>query len=147
MVGDPEQLQAIEAGRPSAPIRRSHGGVEITEVRRQREDWQRQATRDLATGKVDKAIETYAQHQHVHEAPTREAARLDLIERWDSQRRDNPDASRIILTHTNAEVQELNEAARGRLRSAQASWARMLLSRSSAASGHCHRGQDHVPQE
>jgi hypothetical protein len=35
--------------------------VEITEVRRQREDWQRQATRDLATGKVDGAIEAYAQ--------------------------------------------------------------------------------------
>jgi ATP-dependent exoDNAse (exonuclease V) alpha subunit len=33
-------------------------------------------------------------------------------------RRAAPDASRIILTHTNAEVRELNELARGRLRAA-----------------------------
>jgi hypothetical protein len=31
----------------------------------------------------------------------------------------NPDASRIILTHTNDEVRELNEAARTRMRAAQ----------------------------
>jgi hypothetical protein len=92
--------------------------VEITEVRRQREDWQRQATRDLATGKVDAAIESYVDRDHVHAAETREAARVDLIDRWDAQRQESPEASRIILTHTNAEVHELNEAARGRLRSA-----------------------------
>ncbi|WP_206241664.1 Ti-type conjugative transfer relaxase TraA [Novosphingobium terrae] len=118
MVGDPQQLQAIEAGAAFRAIHERHGGVEITEVRRQREDWQRQATRDLATGKVDAAIEAYADKDHVHAAETREAARVDLIDRWDTQRREKPEASRIILTHTNAEVHELNEAARGRLRSA-----------------------------
>ncbi|WP_068083780.1 Ti-type conjugative transfer relaxase TraA [Novosphingobium rosa] len=118
MVGDPQQLQAIEAGAAFRAIHERHGGVEITEVRRQREDWQRQATRDLATGKVDAAIEAYAGKDHVHAAETREAARVDLIDRWDAQRQASPEASRIILTHTNAEVHELNEAARGRLRSA-----------------------------
>src|SRR3546814_19884243 len=52
----------------------------------------------------------------LHAADTREAARDHLIERWDRDRQANPDASRIILTHTNAEVRELNEAARGALR-------------------------------
>jgi Ti-type conjugative transfer relaxase TraA len=118
MVGDPQQLQAIEAGAAFRAIHERHGGVEITEVRRQREDWQRQATRDLATGKVDAAIEAYVDRDHVHAAETREAARVDLIDRWDAQRQESPEASRIILTHTNAEVHELNEAARGRLRSA-----------------------------
>jgi ATP-dependent exoDNAse (exonuclease V) alpha subunit len=42
MVGDPQQLQAIEAGAAFRAIHERHGGVEITEVRRQREDWQRQ---------------------------------------------------------------------------------------------------------
>jgi Ti-type conjugative transfer relaxase TraA len=118
MVGDPQQLQAIEAGAAFRAIHEQHGGIEITEVRRQREDWQRQATRDLATGKVDDAIEAYAGRDHVHAMETREAARVDLIDRWDAQRQASPEATRIILTHTNAEVHELNEAARGRLRSA-----------------------------
>jgi hypothetical protein len=41
-----------------------------------------------------------------------------LIDRWDRERiaASNPDASRIILTHTNDEVKALNEAARDRLR-------------------------------
>ena len=54
----------------------------------------------------------------VHEAPTREQARGDLIDRWDRDRQVAPDRSRIILTHTNAEVRAFNEAARERMRDA-----------------------------
>ena len=43
-----KQLQAIEAGAAFRSIHERHGGAEIGEVRRQREDWQRDATRDLA---------------------------------------------------------------------------------------------------
>jgi ATP-dependent exoDNAse (exonuclease V) alpha subunit len=35
-------LQAIEAGAAFRSIHERHGGVEIGEVRRQRQDWQRQ---------------------------------------------------------------------------------------------------------
>ena len=52
LVGDPQQLQAIEAGAAFRSIHERHGGAEIGEVRRQREDWQRDATRDLANGKT-----------------------------------------------------------------------------------------------
>src|SRR5690606_23217312 len=82
------------------------------------DDWQRDATRDLATGKTQDAIHAYDNHDMVHEAQTREQARDDLIDRWDKDRQASPDASRIILTHTNAEVRELNEGARVRMREA-----------------------------
>ncbi len=118
LVGDPEQLQAIEAGAAFRSIAERHGTIEITEVRRQREDWQRDATRHLATGRTDEAIGAYEAAGHVHAAETRGAARGDLIERWDNDRRADPNASRIILTHTNDEVRALNEAARERLRGA-----------------------------
>jgi Ti-type conjugative transfer relaxase TraA len=118
LVGDPQQLQAIEAGAAFRSIHERHGGVEIGEVRRQREDWQRGATRDLATGKTGHALEAYRSRGMVHEAETREQARGDLIERWDRGRRASPDRSRIILTHTNDEVRALNEAARERVRAA-----------------------------
>jgi Ti-type conjugative transfer relaxase TraA len=118
LVGDPQQLQSIEAGAAFRSIHERHGGVEIGEVRRQCEDWQRDATRDLATGRTRDAIHAYHKNGMVHEASTREQARGALIERWDRDRRASPDKSRIILTHTNDEVRTLNEAARERMRDA-----------------------------
>ena len=118
LVGDPAQLQAIEAGAAFRSIHGRYGGAEIGDVRRQREDWQRDATRDLATGRTDDALEAYRSHGMVHEAQTREQARGNLIERWDRDRQSAPGRSRIILIHTNDEVRALNEAARERMRAA-----------------------------
>ncbi|MGV7119142.1 Ti-type conjugative transfer relaxase TraA [Sphingopyxis sp. 550A] len=118
LVGDPQQLQAIEAGAAFRAIHERHGGVEITEVRRQHEGWQQDATRHLATGRTGEAIHAYGERGMVHAADTREQARGELVERWDRERIAAPDQSRIILTHTNAEVRDLNEAARDRMRDA-----------------------------
>ncbi|MCP3736259.1 Ti-type conjugative transfer relaxase TraA [Sphingomonas sp. RP10(2022)] len=116
MVGDPEQLQAIEAGAAFRSVTERHGAAEITEIRRQREDWQRDATRALATGRTGEAIHAYDAKGMVHAADTREQARGELVDGWDRARQAEPGKSRVILTHTNAEVRELNEEARGRLR-------------------------------
>ena len=116
MVGDPEQLQAIEAGAAFRSVTERHGAAEITEIRRQREDWQRDATRLLATGRTGEAIHAYDGKGMVHAADTREQARGELVDGWDRARQAEPGKSRVILTHTNAEVRELNEEARGRLR-------------------------------
>jgi ATP-dependent exoDNAse (exonuclease V) alpha subunit len=86
LVGDPQQLQSIEAGAAFRSIRERHGGIEIVEVRRQREDWQRDATRDLAGGRTSDAIHAYDTHGMVHVARTRQQARDDLIDRWDRDR-------------------------------------------------------------
>ena len=116
MVGDPEQLQAIEAGAAFRSVTERHGAAEITEIRRQREDWQRDATRSLATGRTGEAIHAYDQGGMVHAADTREQARGALVAGWDHARQAEPGQSRIILTHTNAEVESLNGEARDRLR-------------------------------
>ncbi|MDQ4419829.1 Ti-type conjugative transfer relaxase TraA [Sphingobium sp. DEHP117] len=118
LVGDPQQLQAIEAGAAFRAIHERHGGIEIIKVRRQHEEWQQDATRQLATGRTGEAIHSYAERGMVHAAETREAARSELIARWDRERIAAPDQSRIILAHTNDEVRELNEAARDRMRHA-----------------------------
>lgn len=117
LVGDPEQLQAIEAGGAFRSIAERHGAWEITNIRRQREEWQQRATRSLATERAGEAIEVYADRGSIHAAHTRDEARADLIDRWDCDREGAPDASRIILTHTNEEVQALNALARERLES------------------------------
>ncbi len=93
-----------------------HGAVEIASIRRQQIDWQREATRELATGRTGEALNRYEQAGHVHVAETREAARAELVDAWDRDRQAKPDASRIILTHTNDEVRALNEAVREKVR-------------------------------
>jgi hypothetical protein len=118
LVGDAEQLQAIEAGAAFRAIHERHGGVEITEIRRQHEDWQKDATRHLATGRTGEAIRAYAEHNMVYAAETREQARVDLTYRWDAARQAEPDKTRMIFTHTNDEVRNLNEMARDKRREA-----------------------------
>jgi Ti-type conjugative transfer relaxase TraA len=116
LVGDPEQLQAIEAGAAFRALSEQHGAVEITEIRRQREDWQRDATRALATGRTAEALAAYGDHGMVHAADTREAARANLMAGWDRERQAALHATRMILTHTNAEVHDLNQLARAHVR-------------------------------
>jgi len=116
MVGDPQQLQAIEAGAAFRAAAERHGAIEIASIRRQHIDWQREATRELATGRTGEALGRYEEAGHVHVAETREAARADLVDAWDRDRQAKPDASRIILTHTNDEVRALNETVREKVR-------------------------------
>ncbi len=115
MVGDVQQLQAIEAGAAFRLLAERHGAAEIDEVRRQTAEWMREATRAFATGRTAEAIAAYSTAGMVHAVDTRDAARAALIDRWDTERRAAPTASRIILTHTNQEVHMLNRAARERL--------------------------------
>lgn len=118
LVGDAEQLQAIEAGAAFRALTERHGAAEITEIRRQREGWQREATRELATGRTFAALDRYEAAGMVHAYATREEAMGALVAGWDTARRDKPEVSQIILAHTRADVAELNELARSRLREA-----------------------------
>ncbi|MDZ3831346.1 MAG: Ti-type conjugative transfer relaxase TraA [Sphingopyxis sp.] len=128
LVGDPQQLQAIEAGAAFRSVAERHGAIEIMDIRRQQQDWQREATRELATARTGEAIGRYAEAGMVHAAATREAARAELVDAWDRDRQLYPDASRIILTHTNDEVRALNEEVRDRLKAGGALGAEVALS-------------------
>ncbi|WP_129791525.1 Ti-type conjugative transfer relaxase TraA [Sphingosinicella sp. CPCC 101087] len=118
LVGDVEQLQAIEAGAAFRAIAERHGAVEITSIRRQVEEWQRDATRQLATGRTGEALSAYHEAGHVHAAASRDEARERLIEGWERDRNIAPADSRIILAHINEDVHALNKVARARMRDA-----------------------------
>ena len=120
LVGDPEQLQAIEAGAAFRALSERHGAAEITEVRRQREEWQRDATRQLATGGTEKALAAYEAAGMVHGHGGREGARAALVDGWAAELRANPKDTHVILAHTRADVAELNQLARERMRSSGA---------------------------
>ena len=112
LVGDPEQLQAIEAGAPFRGLASQAGMVELTEVRRQRRAWQKEATRQLATGRTGEALEAYTGRGGVMTAPTREAAREAMLTAWAKDGRETPGESRLMLAYTRDDVQALNAGAR-----------------------------------
>jgi len=116
LVGDPEQLQAIEAGAAFRAIVERVGSVEITEVRRQREGWQRDATKELATGRTAEALERYAAAGMVQASESRAEAMAALVAGWDAERRQAPEATRVMLASTRVDVAALNGLARERLR-------------------------------
>ncbi len=112
LVGDPEQLQAIEAGAAFRLIAERVGVAEITTMRRQQEKWQQDATRELATGRTADALGRYEAAGTVWEHATLEEAKAALLAGWDAERQAQPEASRIMLAHTRADVRDLNERAR-----------------------------------
>ncbi|MGH8306530.1 MAG: AAA family ATPase, partial [Steroidobacteraceae bacterium] len=112
LVGDPEQLQAIEAGAPFRGIAAQAGMTELTEVRRQREAWQKEATQQLATGRTPEALSAYEREKRVKAAPTREAAREVMLATWQRAGEARPGESRLMLAYTRDDVQALNTEAR-----------------------------------
>jgi len=118
LVGDAEQLQAIEAGAAFRAIAERVGVVAITEPRRQVPEWQRMATKELATARTDTALDRYQGAGMVHRHATREAAHVGVIAGWDAARRAAPTSSQIIFAHERADVRALNDAARAVRRAA-----------------------------
>lgn len=116
LVGDPEQLQAIDAGAAYRAIAGRTGAAQLTEIYRQRADWQREATRELATGRTAEALARYQAAGAIDMAVTDEAAQEQLVRRWRAATIERPDASRVMLAHRNLDVQALNQIARAAMR-------------------------------
>jgi ATP-dependent exoDNAse (exonuclease V) alpha subunit len=134
LVGDPEQLQAIEAGAALRALAERHGAAEISEVRRQRDGWQREATRELATGQTGAALERYEQAGMVVGHATQEQARAALVQGWLEARQEAPGRSQLMLAATRADAAELNRLAREQLGGGLGRSAQTIASRPGRAS-------------
>jgi len=113
LVGDPEQLQAIGAGAAFRSILKHTSFGELTEIRRQKEEWQREATIQFATRNTAEAIEQYIAHDAVHEFETNSQAKHALVDAWNDGRISGDDKTQIMLAYTRKDVLELNQMARG----------------------------------
>lgn len=116
LVGDAEQLQAIEAGAAFRALAERHGAA--------RDHRNPPPAGRLAAGGDAGARDRVAQAPPWTatrppawcRATTREAARSALVDGWDAVRQARPEASQLMLAHTRADVAELNQLARGRMR-------------------------------
>src|SRR5581483_745476 len=112
LVGDPEQLQAIEAGAAFRGIAANTGTAELNQVRRKSVDWQANATEQLAHAETRKALQAYEDRGKMHQFSSRKEARAALISHWAKAGDADAAGSRLMLAYTRDDVRQLNELAR-----------------------------------
>lgn len=125
LIGDAMQLQPIQAGAAFRAISDRIGFAELAGVRRQRQEWARDASRLFARGNVRDGLDAYAQQGRIAEAETRAEIVERIVADWTDARRnllqntdDRGDAPRLrgdellVLAHTNEDVKRLNESLR-----------------------------------
>ncbi|AVC52609.1 Ti-type conjugative transfer relaxase TraA [Rhizobium leguminosarum] len=113
LVGDPEQLQPIEAGAAFRAIADRIGYAELETIYRQRQQWMRDASLDLARGNVRKAVDAYTAHGRMLGLRLKDEAVESLIAAWD--RDYDPSKTSLILAHLRRDVRMLNDMARAKL--------------------------------
>ncbi|MEP5730854.1 MAG: AAA family ATPase [Sulfitobacter sp.] len=118
LVGDPDQLQPIEAGTPFRRIVEEHGAAKLTEIHRQRVYWQKRASRELAVGEMTKAIERYRARDAVNQCDDRSSAIEALVETYAMDVAANGShTTRLAFAHRRKDVHALNQGIRDALRS------------------------------
>lgn len=115
LVGDDRQLPEIDAGGAFRRLARELGAVELHQVHRQAEAWDRDALAELRRGKVRAWSETYRDHGRLVARPTADDLRETLVDDWweAARQRDGEDA--VMIAHRRADVAELNTLARHRM--------------------------------
>jgi len=107
LVGDPRQLQPIDAGGPFKALAETLGTAELTEIQRQGESWARQAVHDFADGHAAEGLRAYAERGLLTVADDRRTAIAQIATDWLADR-DTEIRERLILTGTNGEAAAIN---------------------------------------
>lgn len=115
LVGDHEQLQAIGAGAPLRSIAEQIGFAELSDIRRQRDDWQRAASVLFATHKTAEGLAAYEQNGDVQFHENSEYARAEIVRDYLADRKERPDGSRAAMAHRRADVRAINAGIRSAL--------------------------------
>ncbi|AXA44790.1 Ti-type conjugative transfer relaxase TraA [Rhizobium leguminosarum] len=115
LVGDHEQLQAIGAGAPFRAIAEAVGHVQLSEVRRQKADWQKQASIDFASHRTAAGLSAYEAHGNVQLKANRDEILKAIIADYVADRSANPNDTRIAMAHRRIDVAAINAGIRAQL--------------------------------
>jgi len=115
LVGDHEQLQAIGAGAPFRAIAERIGHAELSEIRRQRVDWQREASVAFATHRTADGLAAYRDNGNIRLSETRDEARGEIVRDYLADLAERPEGTRVAMAHRRADVRAINDAIRSAL--------------------------------
>jgi conjugative relaxase-like TrwC/TraI family protein len=108
LVGDDRQFASIQAGGGFRALRLRLGASELTENRRQVQEWEQRAIDQVRAGRVEEAIAAYAEHDRVQAFDGRDDRdRAVLADWWQAhQAGEQP----VIYAHRRLQVDQLNRA-------------------------------------
>ncbi len=110
LVGDPAQIGVVNGpGGMLAALAHAGHGVELAEIHRFSQPWERQASLALRHGKAE-ALAAYRTAGRLHPCQDGDAALDGVFTRWAAARTDGQDA--LMLARTRVDVDALNQRAR-----------------------------------
>jgi conjugative relaxase-like TrwC/TraI family protein len=139
LVGDDRQLPEIDAGGAFGGLADRLGALELLDVRRQAEPWDREALLELRDGSVRDWAQTYRREGRLVAGSNAEVTRDALVEAWWRDIQARPDSESVMVALRRRDVADLNERARMQMRRAGALGAEEL-----AAGGRSFATGDHV---
>lgn len=114
LVGDPQQLQPIDAGGIFRALSDKLGFASLTEIRRQQQESDRHMIHDLIAGKSDEVIIRLTEQEMLRVVPDANIHQ-EIVDQWASDiGRDNMQQS-LMLAGTKADVYKINMLARERM--------------------------------
>jgi len=109
LAGDARQLQSIEVGGHFQGIGKRIGQADLHEITRQREEWAREAVKEIVQGEAAKVLGRYAARDMLTVAEDRREARQRLVEDWRRLGGVESPAEHLALTSSRLEAAILNE--------------------------------------
>jgi len=116
LVGDDRQFASIDAGGGFRALRLRLGASELTENRRQVEEWEQRAIQDVRAGRVEEAICAYAEHDRVQAFDARDDRDRAVLGDWWQAHQAGQEP--VIYAHRRLQVDRLNQTCQ-RLRAEQ----------------------------
>lgn len=108
--GDVRQLQPVcDLGGAFDALIERLGTSSLVEMRRQKDEWARDAVKDVMNGEAEKALATYQDRGLLKVDDSPAACIRSLLADWRTFASDRPEQS-IVLCPTNAQVNEVNKA-------------------------------------
>ena len=110
LVGDHRQLSAIEAGSAFRLLQERFGYAELSRIRLQESEVDRQAVRDLAVGRAEAALENLSKRDRVHEYDSGRSTKEGIGEAMSRELKEGKVSLAVVATRE--EARDINEWAR-----------------------------------
>lgn len=112
LVGDAKQLAAVEYGRAFKEVSARAKVASLTQIQRQKLQWQREASERFSDHDIGAGLAAYAERGCVHQSDTQAGAQSAIIEAWAAARLADPRQTSLVLVATNAERLAMNNQMR-----------------------------------
>ena len=112
LVGDESQVPPVSAGNPFKTLKQELGFAELTENRRQKQDWQKEASREIRVGEVKEALQKYLNADMIAIAKNRDVAVAETLQGWMDHFNAGDPTKTLLTAYKRADVAELNAHAR-----------------------------------